>query len=320
MFCPGGVCVHLLLFCVGLGMAMLPREQPDGDAQRQDSGHSGADINAQQLLERELRSANRTLRILWETDRALLQMKEERAFLQAVCRILIETGGYRFVWVGWQIHDENHTIQPSAYAGCEDGYLEHLPLSWADTPEGAIPAGIAIRTGQPALIRQVLRDAHLTLWYAEALQRGYASILGLPILIDSQPVGALSIYASEPNAFSDAEVQLLSKLAGDLALGITSLRAQNERDLAELALRASEHQFRLIVETAQEGLRVTDALARAQYLNKQMAEMLGYPIAEMLGRPLFDFVHPDDRQLAEEYFAHRRQGITEKPGYAVDSG
>lgn len=270
------------------------------------------DISAQQRLETELRTANRTLHILWETDRALLQMKEEHPFLQTVCRILIETGGYRLAWIGWQVHDESSSIQPIAYAGYEEGYLEHLPLTWADTTWGQAPAGLAIRTGQPAVMRHVLSDPHFTLWHAEALQLGYASVLGLPIFIEGQLVGALNIYAREPDAFSDAEVQLLTKLAGDLALGVTSLRTQSERDLAELALRESEHHFRLIVETAQEGLWVTDSLARAQYLNQQMADLLGYPLEDILGRSLFDFVFPDDRQRAEDYFAHRRQRLKEK--------
>jgi len=271
-----------------------------------------SDISMQKRLESDLRAANRSLSILWESDRALLHLTEERAFLQEVCRILVDTGGYRLAWIGWRVHDETEAITPVASAGYSEGYLENLHLSWADTPWGQSPAGIAVRTGQPAVTQHILTDPRFTLWRSEALQHGYVSVLGLPIVIRDQTVGALSIYASEPETFSEPEVQLLTKLAGDLALGITALRTQRDRDLAEHALRKSEEKFRLIVETAQEGLVLVDALERIQYFNRQLADMLGYTVEEILGHAFLDLIHPDDRQHAADYFQHRRQGMKEK--------
>ena len=210
------------------------------------------------------------------------------------------------------MHDEASSIKPVAYAGYKEDYLDHLHLSWADTSWGQSPAGIAIRTGQPAITQNILTDPRFAQCHTEALQHGYASVIGLPIMIHDKPVGACSLYASEPDVFTETEVQLLTKIIGDLALGITTLRDRRERDIAEQSLQKSEENYRTIVETVQEGMVIIDALEHVQYLNHQLAEMLGYPIEDILGQSFMNFVHPDDREVAAATFFALRQGKKDK--------
>lgn len=58
----------------------------------------------------------------------------------------------------------------------------------------------------------------------------------------------------------------------------------------ERKLKESEAKFRRIVETAQEGIWVLDTEDRTTYVNKRMAEMLGYREDEMIGKKLVDFL------------------------------
>lgn len=69
------------------------------------------------------------------------------------------------------------------------------------------------------------------------------------------------------------------------------------RKKAEEALRRSEERFRRIVQTATEGIFEVDRTDRLIFVNRPMAEMLGYSPFEMIGRPLTGFV--DERSLAE---------------------
>jgi len=79
-------------------------------------------------------------------------------------------------------------------------------------------------------------------WRAEALRRGYASTIAIPLMDEGRPFGALTIYSQETEAFGDEEVMLLTELAGDLAYGIGSLRSEAERKraVAEEAARERE--------------------------------------------------------------------------------
>lgn len=66
-----------------------------------------------------------------------------------------------------------------------------------------------------------------------------------------------------------------------------------ERARAEEALRASEEMYRKIVTTASEGLWLTDTVGTITFVNKVMADWLGYEIDEILGRRPSDFTLKD---------------------------
>ncbi|MBI5304955.1 MAG: diguanylate cyclase [Chloroflexi bacterium] len=61
----------------------------------------------------------------------------------------------------------------------------------------------------------------------------------------------------------------------------------------ELQLKESEEKYRRIVETAQEGIWIVDAAGNTSFVNRKMAEMLGYSVEEMLGAPSRDLTDAD---------------------------
>jgi len=84
-----------------------------------------------------------------------------------------------------------------------------------------------------------------------------------------------------------------------------------EHQRAEQALRASEDRYRRIVETAEEGIWAIDAEAKTTYVNRKMAEMLGYAPEEMVGQHLLAFMNEDQCPLALGLLGRRRQGVRE---------
>jgi GAF domain-containing protein len=205
-----------------------------------------------------LNHANRTLQMISQCDWFLVRATEEVGLLRDICRILVESGGYRLAWAGFAEEDEGRTVRPVAYAGFEEGYLENVNITWADTERGLGPAGTAIRTGQPCLIRKTLTGPNFTPWRAEELKRGYASSIGLPLVANHQSFGVLMVYAAAPDAFDEAEVDLLIELADNLAYGITALRTRAERQRAEEALRVSNDQVANILNSISDAFFALD--------------------------------------------------------------
>jgi two-component system sensor histidine kinase/response regulator len=82
------------------------------------------------------------------------------------------------------------------------------------------------------------------------------------------------------------------QLAGQ-GLVVLSLRDMTQRQRAEEALQASSERYRLIVQTAAEGIWLCDAAELTSFVNPSMAHMLGYEVEHMLGRPMADFLDPD---------------------------
>jgi len=201
------------------------------------------DITARRRMEDTLRKLSRALQAVTACRQALLRTTNEAELLSEVCRIIVEVGGYRMAWVGFARQDDEKSVQPMAQEGFDEGYMQKVRVSWADKDIGRGPVGTAIRTGKPAIIRSTLTDPRFAPWREEARKRGYASVLGLP-LVDIQAFGALTIYATEPNAFDDEEINLLIGLANDLAYGIKALRTGAEHQRAEEALKDSEQKLR----------------------------------------------------------------------------
>ena len=170
--------------------------------------------------QQELERTNRALKTQSAGNQCLVRATDEPSLLDAMCRVIVETGGYRLAWVGYIQEDEHRTILPVAQVGYEEGYLDTLNLTWADTERGRGPSGTAIRTGEPITARNIQTDPAFAPWRGEAVKRGYASSISMPLRVQQKTIGALNIYAGEPDAFNEEEVALLTEMANDLAYGI----------------------------------------------------------------------------------------------------
>lgn len=213
------------------------------------------DITDRKKTELLLNRTNRALRVLTECGHILLRGSSEQELLDEACRIAVEVGGYRMAWVGYVEHDPGKSIRPMAWAGFVHDYFSHVPLTWGDTPRGCGPGGIAIRTGQPCVCRDLAKDPRFKPWRAEALKRGYGSALALPLLAAPANLGVMAIYSAQPNAFDDSEVQLLEQLARDLAFGILSIRGRAERtELTRQVLDISEREQRRLGQDFHDGV------------------------------------------------------------------
>jgi signal transduction histidine kinase len=194
-------------------------------AATESSARARANARACQCSERQLRRLNKAHRALSISSETLVRARDEAVLLEEICRAIVEVAGYRMCWVGLAERDEHRTVRPIARAGHDDGYVEHACVTWADTDRGRGPVGTAIRTGRPFVEQEVADDA-FTPWRAEALARGYASVIALPLVADGWAFGALTIYASERHAFDADAVRLLTDLGNDIAFGLSALRAR----------------------------------------------------------------------------------------------
>ncbi|MFP5238851.1 MAG: ATP-binding protein [Acidobacteriota bacterium] len=201
-----------------------------------------------------LRRSNRAVRAYSACSRLIVKASDEAGLVRDICRLMVETAGYRMAWAGIPLHDQRQSIVPIAQYGCEDGYLQNTRISWGENEFGRGPTGTAVRTGKPVVCRNILTDPSLLPWRAEAARRGYASSIALPLQLNDGLFGVLSVYSDEQDAFEQGEFDLLVELAGTLAFGIGTLRASVARRDAELALLDNERKLRALYESLEEGL------------------------------------------------------------------
>jgi len=189
-------------------------------------------IEDQKQTEVEKEHANRALATLSAVNSTLVRAASEDELLQSICQAIVRQRGYRMAWVGYVQHDENKSVRIMARVGHDEGYLDAMQLTWAETERGMGPSGRAIRSGATQLCQDIANDPQYLPWRDEALKRGLASNIALP-LGDGEVFGILHVYSGEMNAFTPAEIDLLEEMAGDLAFGVRTLHTRHERDLAQ---------------------------------------------------------------------------------------
>ncbi len=244
------------------------------------------DIAERKRAEEQLRKLNRTLTALSNSNQALMHSTDELALLQGVCQIITEDCGYAMVWIGIAENDEDKTVRPVAHAGFEEGYLEAMRITWADNERGRGPTGTAIRTGQPSMCRNMLTDPAFLPWRADAIKRGYASSLVVPLKEDDQVFGAITIYSREPDTFTEGEVSLLTELAGDLAYGINALRMRAAHAKAEEERETTVEFLRLVNQSR--GTRDLIHAATTFFQQRSACEAVGIRLQEGDDYPYYE--------------------------------
>jgi len=248
-----------------------------------------------------------------DIHRAQLRAKSESDFYQQVCDSLKRVDYVRFVWVGLA-EKGTFDIKPVASAGFEDGYLSSIKVAWDDSEYGKGPTGMAIKTGQPFVMRGIATDPRYDPWRKEALKRGYASSVALPLIHEGEVIGSLNVYSERKDAFGDQEVQFLSTVAEDIALGVRSLRLQRN-------LRENEAKYRTLIEQSLQGIIIGQGPPpRVAFANAAMGKMLGYTpdeLASLSPEEVEGLVHPEDRAMFFGRFRDRLQGKPVPPSYEI---
>src|SRR5512133_682383 len=218
------------------------------------------DIDEQKRQQTELERLNRNLNALGKSSQLMMHSTNEFDFLNDVCRIITQDCGYMMVWVGYARNNESKSVEPVAFYGLDKTYIDLMDISWADTERGRGPTGNAIRTKKPAVCQNMLTDPAFVPWRDEAIKRGYASSLVLPLLSEGDVLGVICIYSREPDSFNPDDVQLLSNLADDLSYGIVHLRLAESEKKAARIIKESEEKFRVLFESMNEGFALKEML------------------------------------------------------------
>jgi PAS domain S-box-containing protein len=207
------------------------------------------DITESKNTQLELLRLNRTLDAQSKSSQAMMHSNNEFNYLNEVCKIIVEDCGRTMVWVGYTQYDENKSVKPVAYFGFDQGYIDEMNVSWDDTEHGRGPTGTAIRTGKPCICKNMLTDPAFKPWKDAAVERGYASSLVLPLIMEGESFGAVSIYSKEPDSFSESEINLLTELADDLAHGISFIRLTDSERAATRAIKENEAKLKELIDT-----------------------------------------------------------------------
>ena len=261
---------------------------------------SGSDVSSRERLARALQA-------LSECNDVLVHATDEASLIKNVCQTIVHSSEYMLAWVGYAEHDDDESVRFVAAHGATE-FLEGLRVSWGDNEFGHGATGEAIRSGATQVIKDIRRAKRCQAWRGRIDEQGVRGVCSFPLIVSGVTIGALSIYSREFGSFADPEVDLLSKLADNLAYGIARIRD------AEL-LKDNEAHLREAERLAQMGHWEWDlASDQFTFLADQMYGIVGIDPLEWKGtyQDFLTTVDPVDLASVEAAFAKAlRYGTTE---------
>ncbi|HVM71338.1 MAG TPA: PAS domain S-box protein, partial [Anaerolineales bacterium] len=99
---------------------------------------------------------------------------------------------------------------------------------------------------------------------------------------------------------------------GKISAYISVNRNITERKLAEQALQESEQKYRTLVESANEGITITQE-GNIVFANRRLYDLLGVPDGSLQGKDFIEYVWPEDRQWVKEAYQNRLAGEIVNP-------
>lgn len=241
---------------------------------------------------RELNRMNRVLRTLSECNLALVHSTDEAGLLNAICRIVVDVGGYRMAWVGFADTDADGSIQTVSSAGIKDDRAAKSDIDWWRVEPGRSAIDNVFRTGQPFFARRILAVPEFKSWRKQALRQGFASVLILPLYSEKEIFGVMGICSAAPDAFNAEELAHLTALSNDLAFGIIGYRTRAARKKAEALQQAAQQRFVDIVEFLPDATFVIDQDKKVIAWNHACEIMTGVKKEQLLGRGEYAYAEP----------------------------
>jgi len=160
--------------------------------------------------------------------------------------------------------------------------------------------------------------------------RGYTC---LPLVAQGELIGALSLGREKPGGLSAEELDIVTEIADQLAVGLRQMRLLEavqqhaerlEKKVARrtATLRASEARFCGIFENAALGIALLNRKGRIVASNPALQEMLGYSAQELRGSNVTDFSDrdPSESHLLRELLVGERERFTVQREYLRKDG
>ena len=172
------------------------------------------------------------------------------------------------------------------------------------------------RTGEPLIVTEVTeRRAPII---PRLVEMGIKAFIGLPLKVGARVIGVLFVRFTESRAFSADETlrEALTIFANQAAMALEKARLYQ-------SLRASEQEYRTLIENATELIWALDTEGRFTFVNRQSEEVSGHKLTDWIGKSFAPMIAPPEdlpriQQIVLETLAGKPQSY-EVGIYRADS-
>jgi diguanylate cyclase (GGDEF)-like protein len=151
---------------------------------------------------------------------AVVRIRDREELLREACRLALQVGGYEHVMV-LLVAPDGHHATPWYGLGMDPGFPEKLkfPIGDGTEPDTSL-VGRALRTGQITISTDLTQSEPPVTGRLELLERGFHSVVALPLIVDGARIAAISLASRESDLLSDEELLLLQDIVANLSFAL----------------------------------------------------------------------------------------------------
>ena len=175
-----------------------------------------------------------------------------------------------------RVDDTLHLVARTAMSAAASAALEKV---FPEPITGRGATGKAILSGTPACIVDVETDPGYSASFRDgARQRGFRSLVAVPMMRGESAIGAINVTRAEPGPFPDSQIKLLQAFADQAVIAIENVRLFNDTREALDRQTATANILRVISRSRGDVEPVFEAIAASAF------ELLGRCFTGVLGR------------------------------------
>src|SRR6202795_1907719 len=213
-----------------------------------------------------------------------------------------------FCYLGVAIYDEQG-LRAAGFSGPYERHLKIFGESGAAVgaprvvPEESLTWWV-YQHQQPLVISSLDAETRFPLTVGFLKDLGVRSVCALPLTTVHRHLGGLAVGSIEADAYSREEVSFLSLVANQVALAVDEALNFDALQHAKEALRASEENFRGIVDSMPAFAWYASPDGKLEYLNQRILDFTAERQENLVGFGWANVLHPEDVERTKKAWLH----------------
>ncbi|MCD6355757.1 MAG: PAS domain S-box protein [Anaerolineaceae bacterium] len=227
------------------------------------------DITEIKQAEERIYHLNRVLRAIRNVNQLIIREKDRDDLIQQACAALIETGGYTTAWIA--LFDASGGFLTGAEAGFGRDFTSMLAL----LKRGDLPTCARSALAKSGLVEIIdppstCVDCSLSDIYSDNGR------IAIRLEHDKEVYGVLVVSMLGKFLADEKEHGMLQEIAADIAFALYSIRLENERKQAQVAVLDSQERLNKILTSLPIGVSISNPEGSVSYVNRALWTIFGY--------------------------------------------
>jgi CheY-like chemotaxis protein/putative methionine-R-sulfoxide reductase with GAF domain/DNA-binding CsgD family transcriptional regulator len=171
----------------------------------------------------QLEQMNRLAELSQKIHERVLRADSRSEIEQAVCDQLVASDICSFAWIG-EYDSDTDRVTPRTWAGTDRGFLEESRIPSNETPPP--PAVQTARTNEQTLNNNIADGLSGKGWQRRLLERGFQSVVSIPLSYQQLSYGLLTVYAKQPDVFDLPTQSVLDEVSETVGYAINSIETK----------------------------------------------------------------------------------------------